>query len=71
MAFDRVSPFGPERLDMDFAQLTCLLANIHRDPEKKPEPFTADDFMLEFDPNIAKEKRLSKLKDKMEALFKE
>jgi hypothetical protein len=30
-----------------FAALMAMLANIHRDSEKHPEPFTVEDFMGE------------------------
>ena len=37
---------GPERLEYPIAPLTALTANIHRDSKRRPERFTAKDFLL-------------------------
>lgn len=37
------------RQDFRFANLISVLANIHRDEKRKPEPFTALDFMPRYD----------------------
>ncbi len=49
MAYYSLEPFGEERADLRAAQLACLIANANRDPQKKREPFTVDDFMPKFD----------------------
>lgn len=40
--------------DIPPARLSSIIANCHRDPEKKPEPFTAADFL----PGLADKDRL-------------
>jgi len=40
---DRTGPLGHERIDALFGVLSCLIANIHRDP--KTSPYDAYDFM--------------------------
>ena len=45
MAFYKMSPFGEARGDLRVAQLTALMANVHRDREKRPQPFEPVDFM--------------------------
>lgn len=49
MAFSRLEPFGQQADDHRFARLAALLANINRDPKKTPRPYTADDFMPDYD----------------------
>lgn len=44
-AYAGLEPFGEWRGDLRVAQLTSLLANVHRNPDKKREPFTWRDFM--------------------------
>lgn len=39
-------PWGERRADMRSAQICALLAEIHRDRDKHPEPYTLADFML-------------------------
>ena len=38
-------PWGERRADIRSAQICSLLANVHRDKEKKPDPYTLQDFM--------------------------
>lgn len=45
-AYAAIEPFGEERADMRSALIASVLANVHRDPKKRPQPFTIDDFML-------------------------
>jgi hypothetical protein len=49
MAYARLEPFGEERADLRMAVLAALIANANRDPAKKREPFTPEDFRLRFD----------------------
>jgi len=48
MAFSSVEPIGDERADLRAALITSVLANINRNPETKPEPFTLSDFLFDF-----------------------
>ena len=49
MAYYSLEPWGEWRADLRMARIAALLANINRDTERKPEPYTEEDFMLEFD----------------------
>lgn len=49
MAYYTLDPFGEERADLRAAMICALLANINRDPEKKREPYTAEEFMPRFE----------------------
>lgn len=49
MAFNRLEPFGQQAEDIRFARLMALIANANRDPKRKPTPFSADDFMPDYD----------------------
>ncbi len=46
-AYAEAEPFGEERADLRIAQLTALLANVHRDP-KRTTAFKSQDFMFDF-----------------------
>ena len=43
--FHSIEPLGEYRSELRHGSLMALHANINRDDELKPEPFTADDFM--------------------------
>lgn len=45
MAYFRIEPFGDIIADLRHGAATATLANINRDVEKRPEPYTADDFI--------------------------
>lgn len=45
MAYYSIEPWGPERAELSIATLTSLTANVHRDAKKRPEAFTAKDFL--------------------------
>lgn len=45
MAFERLEPFGGLAHDFRAGQIAAVIANTHRDPERHPDAFTADDFM--------------------------
>ncbi len=51
-AFAQVEPFGETRADWRSAFEMSLLANVNRNPEKRSEPFTAADFLIQFAPPI-------------------
>ena len=46
MIYYKRYPFGPGAEDRRHALLLSLLANCHRDPKRKPSPFTPDEFLL-------------------------
>lgn len=45
MAFERLEPFGGLAHDFRAGQIAAVIANTHRDPDRHPDAFTADDFM--------------------------
>lgn len=45
LALYAVDPWGEQRADLRSGIVASTLANIHRDPKQKPQPFTAQDFM--------------------------
>jgi hypothetical protein len=45
MAYDRLEPLGLGRVNLGLASLAAMTANIHRDTEKRPEPFDPEDFL--------------------------
>ncbi len=44
-AYHKVFQAREERADRRAALVACILANIHRDSDKRPEPFSVEDFM--------------------------
>ena len=48
MAYARLEPFGQDRQDANAAAIQATLANVHRDPKSRPQPFTPDEFLLRF-----------------------
>jgi hypothetical protein len=46
---EQVEPWGDRRLDLLFARMTAFLANLVRDEKKHSEPFTATDFMPDWE----------------------
>lgn len=47
--YAKAEPFGEERADFRMAQLCALTANLQRDPKQRPEAWTVQDFMPDFD----------------------
>jgi hypothetical protein len=45
MAYWQLEPTAETRIDVGFAQLSALLANINRDPKKRAQPYEAKDFL--------------------------
>lgn len=41
----RIEPWGEDRADLRSGIVASVMANIWRDSKKKPEPFSAEDFM--------------------------
>ena len=49
IAYARIEPFGFHRTDVGFATIACVVANANRDPKKKSQPFTIDDFIPKYE----------------------
>ena len=49
MAYYRLEPFGGKRDEIHAAMIAMVIANANRDEKKKPNPFTIEDFLLNFD----------------------
>jgi hypothetical protein len=43
--YDRIEPFGEMRSELRHGQQMAMTANLNRDSKKRPQPFTALDFM--------------------------
>lgn len=54
MAFASIQPFGYRRTDWQFAALSAVMANCHRDP-KKSNAFQAKDFLIFLDEEFDKD----------------
>lgn len=48
MNYDAMEPFGPWRLDWLFAEVCTMIANVNRDPKRKPMPWKTTDFLVKF-----------------------
>lgn len=47
-AFFKRHPWGEERMDIRFSMLMAFMANLQRDSSKRPQPYTWEDFRIEF-----------------------
>lgn len=45
MAYDSIDPIGEYRSDVRSAQQMLQVAEMHRNPEKDPEPYHVQDFI--------------------------
>lgn len=45
MAFEGLEPFGSLPEDFRIGQVAAVIANVNRDRDHKPDPFTPADFM--------------------------
>ena len=45
MAFEGLEPFGALPEDFRIGQVAAVIANVHRDQDRKSDPFTPGDFM--------------------------
>ena len=54
MAYNKLEPFGLERMDMGFGIVASTMANIHRDAKKKKKPFSPGDFMPDYEQRTPK-----------------
>jgi hypothetical protein len=48
LAYMRHEPVGEDRLDVLFAHLSALLANINRDEKQRAEAYTMKDFLIDW-----------------------
>lgn len=48
LAYCEMEPFGEERGDLRAGIVASTVANVNRDPKKRPRPFQPRDFMPEF-----------------------
>lgn len=46
--YDQLDPFGGVRGDVQAGVIASTLANINRDTKRKPDPFTVQDFVVDF-----------------------
>jgi hypothetical protein len=44
--YHSIDPFGEWRADVRSGLIASVIANVNRDPTKKPDAYTAQDFML-------------------------
>jgi len=45
LAYYRLEPFGADADDRRMAQLMALIANVNRDPKRRKQPWTPEDFL--------------------------
>lgn len=55
-AFYKLEKFGPLVEERRTAKLLALLANINRDSERKPSPYTTEDFMPTYEQDVIERK---------------
>ena len=48
LAYFSVEPWAEERADLNSAMIAALLANAYRNPKAKPQPFTLQDFKIDW-----------------------
>lgn len=56
-AFWRLERFGPLEDERRTAKLMALLGNVYRDHERKPSPYTIEDFMPTFERDVIDRKK--------------
>lgn len=59
--FAEIEPFGELRDDYRMANMMQLMANMNRNVKKRPEPFTLEDFMLDWDGSRAERQRMEEV----------
>lgn len=68
MAYANVEPFGPLREDQRAGVVAAILANVNRDSEARPEPFTVDEFFPRYEGDSVEDDPVSdedRLKNKL------
>lgn len=63
LAYGEIEPFGPLRDDLRAGMVAAIIANVNRDPRRRPEPFTPATFFdslaaLEPEPDLPDDERL-------------
>ena len=48
MAYFTIEPWGEERADLRAGIVASVIANVNRDPRKRPRPYRPEDFMPRF-----------------------
>lgn len=48
-AIELVEPWGERRMDLLFARMTAFIANLVRNEDKHPEPYTTKDFQIDWE----------------------
>jgi hypothetical protein len=56
MAYYRLEKFGPLTEERRSAKLLALLGNVYRDHERKPSPYTVEDFMPTYEKDVIERK---------------
>lgn len=70
LALYRIDPWGEVRDDLRSGIVASVIANVNRDVRRKPEPFTAQDFVPRFDaPDEVEVQEAPDLHDKIAAFF--
>lgn len=67
MAYASIEPFGEERADMRAGIIASVIANVNRDPKRRSQPFTPQDFM----PFIEREDPSVDLSRQLKAAFRQ
>lgn len=57
MAYYRLESFGPLSEERRSAKLLALLGNVYRDHERKPSPYTIEDFMPTYEKDVIENNR--------------
>ena len=68
---EAIDPFGQRRVDVHYARLMALMANMMRDAKTKPDPFTSEDFLLRFEAQETAPMDVESIKTVMMVLAKE
>jgi hypothetical protein len=61
--YHQLEPFGAERADLGFGIVASVMANVHRDPKRRPRPFSPSDFMPKFSETATKDTRRRPMTD--------
>lgn len=48
LALMEIEPVGEQRMDLRFAMLSALIANVNRDAQKRPQAYKLEDFLPDF-----------------------
>ena len=63
-----LEPFGEWRADYRAGLICALIANVNRDPKKTPKPFSAADFMQQWDKEPVKPRKPQSLEEQKNLL---